>query len=48
MKIVILITALICAGCSATAPANRDYANNCGYAMDQELLCSSYVSPHGF
>jgi hypothetical protein len=41
-------------GCTTTGggysgSGNRDYARNCGYAMDELLLCNgSYVGPHEF
>ncbi|WP_189524466.1 MULTISPECIES: hypothetical protein [unclassified Mesorhizobium] len=41
---------LLAAGCTSTGThGNRDYARNCGNAMDELLLCNgSYVSPHEF
>lgn len=51
MRIIIATIALclLTAGCTTTGGSgNRDYARNCGYAMDELLLCNGYVSPHTF
>ncbi|WP_292336645.1 hypothetical protein [Mesorhizobium sp.] len=48
-KIIVLVAALLCAGCASTGNyANGDYARNCGMAMDELTLCNGYVSPHEF
>ncbi|MES0134474.1 hypothetical protein NKJ88_05840 [Mesorhizobium sp. M0016] len=56
-KIIVLVAALLCAGCgtpryneggghnlygNAYNGNNRDYARNCGYAMDELLMCGAY------
>lgn len=50
-KALIVLVALLCAGCATTdnyhtssvgVGGNRDYARNCGYAMDELLLCGPY------
>lgn len=48
---VILIAACLLAGCTSTrhsASGNRDYARNCGMAMDELGMCNGYLSPHEF
>jgi hypothetical protein len=42
LAIGLVAAALLLSGC-ASGSRNRDYANNCGYAMDQEGLCKSIV-----
>jgi hypothetical protein len=40
--VVLCCVAALLSGC-ASSSRNRDYANNCGYAMDQEGLCKSVI-----
>lgn len=45
-----IIGALLLAGCGGGGHAsygNRDYARNCGNAMDELGMCGGY-GPHGF
>lgn len=42
LAIGLVAVALFLSGC-ASGSRNRDYANNCGYAMDQEGLCKSAI-----